>query len=102
MFSMTNLNPHTPLVQSRVVLFLHHIALLWSATINNSGSINIALLRSEEFCKSLWSLANEDLNQSPDKLKHIGPFASNEVSGFRSSQRELTPAPAIHRISLHA
>jgi len=52
MFSMTNLNPHAPLVQSRAILFLHHIALLRSATINNPGSINIALLRSEDFCKS--------------------------------------------------
>jgi len=49
MFSMTNLNPQPTLVQSRVILFLHHIALLWSATINNSGSINIALVRSEDF-----------------------------------------------------
>jgi len=51
MLSMPNLNPQATLVQSRVILFLHHIALLWSATINNSGSINIALLRSEDFCK---------------------------------------------------
>ena len=52
MFSMNNLNPQATLVQSRVILFLHHIALLWSATINNSGSINIALLRSEDFARA--------------------------------------------------
>ena len=57
MFSMNNLNPQATLVQSRVILFLHHIALLWSATINNSGSINIALLRSEDFCARLFSLS---------------------------------------------
>ena len=67
MFSMNNLNPQATLVQSRVILFLRHIALLWSATINNSGSITSRSYGVKTFAKAS---IGHGTDLSPFALKH--------------------------------